>query len=190
MIIIVPWKVGAGGCIAVWNLSETGRVKCGKPDGNHLIAAHNGKILDFKFSPFHEDLLVTGGEDAVIKVWKIPQEKEWKLTNKDAQSEMASHTKKVHFLRFHPLASHVLISGAYDGTIKFWDLENSKEVISLDEQFGSPVMDLCWNYDGSLFASAHQDKKIRLVDPRQSAVQSVEYFFLNNSCLYGFRLQL
>lgn len=33
----------------------------------------SGFVTDFDFSPFHDNLLATGGEDCYVKLWQIPE---------------------------------------------------------------------------------------------------------------------
>ncbi len=47
---------------------QTGRLSHGTP----LIYAHTGSILDFDFSPFFTNLIVTASEDCTCKIWEIP----------------------------------------------------------------------------------------------------------------------
>ena len=62
-----PWT-GGGGPVYVSPHSKTGKVlpTC------HLLKGHKGPVLDIAFSPFHEDLLVTGSDDTKAKLWRIP----------------------------------------------------------------------------------------------------------------------
>lgn len=38
------------------------------------IAGHSAFITDFTFSPFDGQLLATGAEDGLIKLWQLPEE--------------------------------------------------------------------------------------------------------------------
>ena len=39
-----------------------------------MIAAHSAYLTDFSFSPFNDQLLATGAEDGIVKVWQLPEE--------------------------------------------------------------------------------------------------------------------
>lgn len=59
---------GVGG-FAVLPLSSHGRFQ-----QFPIVSGHSGAVTDFSFSPFHSELLASGGEDCVAKVWKLPEE--------------------------------------------------------------------------------------------------------------------
>ena len=42
------------------------------------------------------------------------------------------HEEKCNVLLFHPLASSLLTSAGYDGSVFIWDLENREVAITLD----------------------------------------------------------
>eukprot|EP01059_Diplonema_ambulator_P036872 TRINITY_DN9454_c2_g1_i1.p1 TRINITY_DN9454_c2_g1~~TRINITY_DN9454_c2_g1_i1.p1 ORF type:complete len:454 (+),score=150.69 TRINITY_DN9454_c2_g1_i1:53-1414(+) len=131
------------------------------------ICGHTGQIIDWKFHPFHESLLVTGSEDCTIRVWNIP---EGGLTE-DLTDAMVTHTghgKKVGILSWHPSAEHVLATASMDHTIKLWDIEKGERqtITCHTDQIAS----VNWNLDGSLINTTSKDKKLRIIDPRSGDV--------------------
>ena len=38
------------------------------------------------------------------------------------------HTEKIYSVKFHPLASGVLVSSSYDMTVRLWNLESGEQV--------------------------------------------------------------
>ena len=38
------------------------------------IAGHSGFVTDFTFSHFNDQLLATGAEDGLVKLWLLPEE--------------------------------------------------------------------------------------------------------------------
>jgi len=41
--------------------------------------------------------------------------------------------EKIYFVRFHPLAKDVLVSSAFDMSVRIWDLSTRSEVLQLEE---------------------------------------------------------
>jgi WD40 repeat protein len=42
------------------------------------------------------------------------------------------HEERICFLRFHPLASDVMATGSYDGTIRVWNIKTGEEKYRLE----------------------------------------------------------
>lgn len=72
------------------------------------------------------DILITGHEDAVVRLWDIrsgQQEKKFK-------SAYDSHTKYVSQVKFNYNVENVFLSSSYDGLIKMWDLRNEDRPVA------------------------------------------------------------
>lgn len=82
---------------------------------------------------------------------------------------MKGHSRGIRTLDFHPVADNVLVSSAVDLTLKLWDIEAQKESQSIHDKFEDQVLNLSFNYDGSLIATASRDKVLRVIDPRSNA---------------------
>ena len=44
----------------------------GRFTGFPMVAGHSAHMTDFDFSPFNNDLLATGSEDCMVKLWSLP----------------------------------------------------------------------------------------------------------------------
>ena len=111
--IAVPWS-GAGGNIAILSLNKPIRV----PDTPGLIECGSNQ-LDMDFHPFNDDIIVTGLENAKIKIWQIPENLISQKQNFRTESaSLSGHYSKVTLTQFNPVASNVLASASYDFTIK------------------------------------------------------------------------
>jgi len=148
-----------GGSLAIVDYNNTGRL----PAQPAVLDGHKGPVIDFDFNPFHEGIVASGGDDAVVKVWGIPPDG---LTENstDALVDLHGHLRKINGVRFHPTAEHVLATMSYDKTIKVWDIE--KETHVSDISAGEVPLDLIWNYNGSLLLGTFKDKKTKIFDPR------------------------
>jgi len=79
-------------------------------------------------------------------------------------------------VNFIPLPTILLATGAFDRTVKVWNIESGANVPTYDK-FEDTLYSMGWNYDGSLLGVSSKDKKLRLFDPRQtSTAQSIAAF--------------
>ncbi|ETO21791.1 Coronin, partial [Reticulomyxa filosa] len=78
---------------------------------------------------------------------------------------LEGHQKKVTFIKFHPSANNIVATGAFDRTVKVWNIETGSCVSTFD-QCQDTVMTMEWNGDGSRIACAGKDSAIRMYDPR------------------------
>lgn len=170
----VPWS-GAGGRLAVIPMSRVGKL----PDNGGFGMIETGSaVLDFSFHPHVNDLIVTANENAHAYVWKVDEglmdlkDDRGRPTNYTGAPavDLRGHYSKVTFTSFHPTASDVLVTSGADGTIKFWDIRQGAEKISLSGKIEDSVQSIDWSFDGSLMAMSSRDRKIKLIDPRSGAI--------------------
>ncbi|CAE7583051.1 Coro6 [Symbiodinium natans] len=159
--VCFPWESGGGGTLAVIPATKFGRL----PRETPLVAGHTGGIMDFEFSPFDDHLLLSASEDLTMKLWQIPSDG---LTQhlKEPLLTLEGHGKKVSFSTFNPCVSNIVASTAFDLTCKVWNLTEQEASFSIPVP--EQVMHIKWNYTGSLLAVTCKDKKLHIVDPRQS----------------------
>ena len=97
-------------------------------------------VQDLEFSPFHETVIATASEDSTVRVWNF----EGKLDAKtplaedqgdDLSAALKGHGKKATLVRWNPVASHVLLSAAFDNTVRVWDASSAAEshAVALDD---------------------------------------------------------
>ncbi|KAM5198658.1 coronin-7 [Hipposideros larvatus] len=152
--------LSSGGQVAVLELQKPGRL----PD-TALPTLQNGTaVTDLAWDPFDPHRLAVAGEDARIRLWRVPPEGlEEVLTTPEAV--LTGHTEKIYSLRFHPLAADVLASSSYDLTIRIWDLQAGVERLRLqghrDQIFG-----LAWSPNGQQLATVCKDGRLRVYEPR------------------------
>jgi len=138
--------------------------KGGKQQNVPLLSAHKGRIMDFDFSPFNDNLVATGAMDLEPRVWVIPKDGLTE-TMEESAGVLEGHEKRVGVVKFHPQAENVLLTSSADKTIKFWDLNKTKEMLSFDVGKAMPQA-ISWSPDGSTMAYSSKDKHIHLFDPR------------------------
>uniref|UniRef100_A0A8C6KGN9 Coronin n=1 Tax=Nothobranchius furzeri TaxID=105023 RepID=A0A8C6KGN9_NOTFU len=159
--VAVPLAI-SGGQIAVFERSEPGRL----PDTALPTIQNSVNVADMCWDPFDPHTLAVAGEDAKIRVWRVPKGG-LKETITDPELIVQGHTEKIYSIKYHPLASGLLVSSSYDLTVRLWNLETGEQVRLLtghqDQVFG-----MAWSPDGKLLATVCKDGKVRIYDPRKS----------------------
>lgn len=113
----------------------------------------------------YSNYLASGGEDSTIKIWKIDENSQEKITNQ-AQSILYGHQKRILQISFNKSAQSILASSSIDSTLKVWDIEQGKVVYTIGATKTEYCQSIDWNHDGSLIATSWNDKSVRVVDPR------------------------
>jgi len=80
------------------------------------------------------------------------------------------HKRKVGTVKFSPTANNILATTSTDYSVKIWDIEKGRDVLSVDAQHSDIIQSADWNRNGSLLATTCKDKKVRIVDPRDNKV--------------------
>lgn len=151
----------SGSTLAVLPIDDSGR----KPKNMPVLHGHTDTVNDLAFSPFHDNLLATGSQDSLVKIWHIPEEgiKE-SLTN--AECSFYHKQRKVENIGFHPIADCLLHATAAT-SIFLYDLSAEKEVFTNNDH-PEIIQSLCWSGDGMVMATNSKDKIVRIVDPRSN----------------------
>lgn len=164
----VIWK-GNGGRLAVFDINkDKGRVPV-----KYSTIETGSSILDFTFNRFDKNMIATGGDNAHIKIWKIPEGGVLRRGSNllDSESDLVEHSNRITSLEFHPLASNLLLSTAGDLTAKIWDITKGSSSITLTG-FNDIITSTSWSYDGSLLGTTSKDGKVRFHDPRSNKLVS------------------
>ncbi|XP_078096606.1 coronin-7 [Mustelus asterias] len=159
--IAVPLSV-SGGQVAVLELSKPGRL----PDSSLPTIQNSVAVADLSWDPFDCHRLAVAGEDAKIRIWRIPTGGLTQVVS-EPERTLSGHTEKIYSIRFHPLASDILASSSYDMTVRIWNLSSGKEEIIL-RGHTDQIFSLAWAPDGQQLATVSKDGKIRVYDPRRS----------------------
>jgi len=129
-----------------------------------MLSVHKGTTWDFDFHPFIVNMIGTASEDCHAAITQFPEEG---LTDSVTKPTvlLEGHQKKVTFIKFNPVANNIVATGAFDRTVKVWNIETGSCVSTFD-QCQDTVMTMDWNSDGSRIACAGKDAAIRIYDPR------------------------
>ncbi|NWW03337.1 CORO7 protein, partial [Oreocharis arfaki] len=155
--------LSAGGQIAVLELSKPGRL----PDAAVPTIQNGAAVADLTWDPFDPRRLAVAGEDARIRLWRIP-EGGLQETLQEPEAILRGHTEKIYSIRFHPIASDLLVSSSYDMTVRIWELSAGQEVLCL-QGHTDQIFSMAWSPDGKKLATVSKDGRIRLYEPRRSS---------------------
>ncbi|XP_046900596.1 coronin-2A isoform X2 [Hypomesus transpacificus] len=163
--LAVITECAGGGSFLVLSIHHTGKVDPQHP----RVSGHRGNVLDIKWNPFNDYCIASCSEDATVKIWDIPCQ--GLLRNLTvARKELLGHSRRVGLLEWHPTASNILFSTAYDYQVMVWNLDGPEQVLKNPVRTISlhtdVVLSLAFSPDGSRMASCCKDKKIRIIDPR------------------------
>jgi WD40 repeat protein len=121
-----------------------------------VIYGHKGAVLCACFS---EDgsLLCTGSQDSTIRVWNFGDEKD-ALDSKESVDRLkyvfTEHTDRVSALA---TAGHILISGSWDLTIRFWDLNTGSHWTTIQHAHDDFITGLSYSPERDEFATCSID---------------------------------
>ncbi|XP_009880266.1 PREDICTED: coronin-7-like [Charadrius vociferus] len=154
--------LSAGGQIAILELSKPGRL----PDAAVPTIQNGAAVADLSWDPFDPRRLAVAGEDAKIRLWRIP-EGGLQETLCEPEAVLRGHTEKIYSIRFHPMASDLLVSSSYDMTVRIWELSSGQEALCL-QGHTDQIFSLAWSPDGKKLATVSKDGRLRLYEPRRS----------------------
>ncbi|XP_059204248.1 coronin-7 [Centropristis striata] len=159
--VAVPLAI-SGGQIAVFERSQPGRL----PDTAQATIQNSVNVVDLSWDPFDTQRLAVAGDDAKIRVWQVPK---GGLTETLTEPEviLRGHTEKIYSIKFHPLASGLLVSSSYDLSVRMWNVESGEQVKVLTGH-QDQIFSMAWSPDGKLLATVCKDGKVRIYDPRKS----------------------
>jgi WD40 repeat protein len=107
-------------------------------------------------------ILAAGDDRGRVLLWSLDPEKFLGEASK-------RHTGLIYGLAFSS-AGGLLASGAQDGLIRLWDVQQRKLVLEL-KGHEEPISGLAFSPDGKTLASASVDRTVRLWDPKTGKQQ-------------------
>lgn len=169
--ISLNWNVSGGGAFALLPLSSPGKL----PDLYPLCRGHTSAVLDTAFSPFDDEVIVSGGDDAHLSLWRVsPDELVQRLDAvKDTgmvsdikpQARFLAGKRRVGHVEFHPTAANVVAAATGDHAIKLFDMEKQVARTELSG-FTDSIQSMAFDQTGSTIVATCRDRKLRLFDTR------------------------
>lgn len=158
-------EAAGGGAFLVLPLQKTGRIDVSYP----LVAGHKGAVLDVAWCPFNDNVIASGCEDGIVRIWCIP---EGGLTRPlvDPVVELVGHQRRAGTVLWHPSANNILLSAGSDCKVFIWNIGTGEMISQMDHP--DLIFHCCWNWNGSRLVTTCKDKKIRVFDPRTGDLEA------------------
>lgn len=155
-----------GGAFIVLPHNKVGRLSPDHP----LVGGHKGPVLDIAWCPHNDNVIASGSEDCVVKVWQIP-DGGLSRTLTEPVVDLVFHQRRVGLVLWHPTAQNVLLTAGSDNMIAIWDVGTGSVLLSLDCH-PDLIYSACWSWTGDRLLTTCRDKKIRIIDPRKGVVEA------------------
>ncbi|XP_055850444.1 coronin-1C-A isoform X2 [Episyrphus balteatus] len=155
-----------GGAFIVLPHNKVGRIAADHP----LVGGHKGPVLDIAWCPHNDNVIASGSEDCVVKVWQIP-DGGLSRTLTDPVVDLVFHQRRVGLVLWHPSALNILLTAGSDNQVVIWNVGTGDILVHIDSH-PDIVYSACFNWDGSKLVTTCKDKKIRIIDPRTGEVES------------------
>nr|CAH7717908.1 unnamed protein product [Callosobruchus chinensis] len=139
--------------------------------GAFVVLPHNkGPVLDIAWCPHNDNVIASGSEDCVVKVWEIPDHGLIKTLTEPVVS-LVYHQRRVGLVLWHPTALNVLLTAGSDNQVVIWNVGTGDALVEIDCH-PDIVYSACFNWDGSKLLTTCKDKKIRIINPRTGEVET------------------
>ena len=140
--------------IRLWN-PRTGKLV-------HTLAGHTEPVMSIAYSP--DGLTFASGafDESKIRLWTWTGQLVRTIGTSELLRGVGPGQNGVMSVAYSP-DGNILASGAYDGTIRLWDLHTGKLLFTLTGHTFS-VKNIAYSPDGRLLASVGWDKTVRLWD--------------------------
>uniref|UniRef100_A0A1L8E5K7 Coronin n=1 Tax=Nyssomyia neivai TaxID=330878 RepID=A0A1L8E5K7_9DIPT len=155
-----------GGAFIVLPHNKVGRINADHP----LVGGHKGPVLDIAWCPHNDNVIASGSEDCVVKIWQIP-DGGLSRTLTEPVVDLLYHQRRVGLVLWHPSALNVLLSAGSDNQVVIWNVGTGEVLVHISCH-PDIVYSACWNWDGSKLVTTCKDKKIRIINPRTGEVES------------------
>ncbi|XP_035793520.1 coronin-6-like isoform X2 [Anopheles albimanus] len=155
-----------GGAFIVLPHNKVGRIAA----DHALVGGHKGPVLDIAWCPHNDNVIASGSEDCVVKVWQIP-DGGLSRTLTEPVVDLVYHQRRVGLVLWHPSALNVLLTAGSDNLIVIWNVGTGEVLMRMDCH-PDTIYSACWNWDGSQLVTTCKDKKIRILNPRTGEVEN------------------
>lgn len=120
--------------------------------------AHEGPVMSLNTSSLKQEVLASGSADETAKVWD--------LTTGSCLATYKNHSNKVQVVLWHPTEASILVTAAYDKTVRVLDVRQPTAAVSAP--LSADAEACCWNQSNlaSCFVSA-EDGSVECLDFRR-----------------------
>lgn len=163
--LAIVTEAAGGGAFLVIPLKQSGKVDPNAP----LVAGHKGAVLDIQWCPFDDNIIASASDDAIVRVWAIPDGGLIRTLNEPA-AELVGHQRRVGLVLWHPSAENILLSSGSDNRIIIWDVGTADAITVIDHP--DLAFHCAWTWDGSRLVTTCKDRKVRIYDARSGECES------------------
>lgn len=170
------WNSSGGGAFAILPLPspyQPHSLPPKLPDVIPLARGHTAPVLDTDWSPHDDSLVVSGGDDGHILLWKVDKDafdgwghEKWVPVDFDPVLRISGSSRKIGQVLFHPTAKHVVAAATGDHTVKLFDLGAPEDPKIVLGGHTDAIQSFCFDYSGNVVATTCRDRKLRMFDPR------------------------
>ncbi|KAG8774711.1 hypothetical protein FRC12_001859 [Ceratobasidium sp. 428] len=129
-----------------------------EPEPVVLLKGHTAEVFVVAWNPNIPNLLATGGKDATVRLWNIPDN----ATEPIFPSRICMHLPAIPSCDITTIAwnndGSLLATGAYDGIIRVWTFRG--ELFTVLTQHQGPIFSIKWSKDGFLLTGSLDDSAI------------------------------
>lgn len=90
------------------------------------MGGHKGPVLDIAWCPHNDNVIASGSEDCVVKVWHIPDGGLIR-TLTEPVVDLIYHQRRVGLVLWHPTAHNVLLTAGSDNHVVIWNVGNKNK---------------------------------------------------------------
>merc|ERR1719336_594661 len=109
--------------------------------------------------------LASGSEEGICRVYSIS-------SNFSRESgtvvKLEGHSKEINALAWSPASDKILGTGAFDKTVRFWDVRAQKQAWKFDKKVG--IVNLAWSPDGKFVAIGDSNDLLEILDVRTQKI--------------------
>lgn len=113
------------------------------------LHGHKNTIFNIKWNRLNGNWLLSCAKDQLIKLYDIRFMKD--------MHTYRGHTREVTCLAWHPTQETLFASGAYDGSIMFWDANHETPQAQIPNAHDGSVWDMAWHPLGHVLCSGSND---------------------------------
>ncbi|QRV97564.1 F-box-like/WD repeat-containing protein TBL1XR1 [Ceratobasidium sp. AG-Ba] len=123
-----------------------------------LLKGHTAEVFVVAWNPNIPNLLATGGKDATVRIWNIPDNaKEPIFPSRICMHLPASPNCDITTITWNSDGS-LLATGSYDGIVRVWTYRG--ELFTVLTQHQGPIFSIKWNKNGLLLTGSLDDSTI------------------------------
>lgn len=162
--VAIITEAAGGGAFIVLPLHKVGRIERDFP----LVAGHKSPVLDVAWCPFNDNIIASGSEDCVVKIWQIPDVGPTR-TMTEPVVDLILHQRRVVQVLWHPTANNILLSAGGDNKIIIWNVGTGEGLVEIDCH-PDIIYSCSFNCNGSRILTTCKDKKLRIINPRTGEI--------------------